>query len=338
LEARFAKERLAEENRAPPAIPANRMSRRAESKRPPGAADPDEPSAVGDAAPRRLAAGLYLVSTPIGHVRDITLRALDVLAGADALAAEDTRRMRRLLGSHGIALGRRPLVSYHDRNGPARRPLILRWLDEGRSVAYASDAGTPLVADPGHRLASAAREAGHPVTAVPGASALLAALTVSGLPTNRFLFAGFLPARQAARRAALAEIRDVPATIVFYESPRRAAAALGDMAAVLGGGREAALARELTKTFEEVRRMPLAELAARTAETPPLGEVVLLVGPPDPSDSAARAESRLDDALRDALSSASLSEAVRRVANDLSLPRRQVYARALALSGSEDRA
>ncbi len=283
-----------------------------------------------------LPAGLYLVATPIGHARDITLRALDVLRDADGLAAEDTRRTRQLLDIHGIQVGDRPLVSYHDRNGPARRPQILGWLADGKSIAYASDAGTPLVADPGYRLAEAAREAGHPVTVVPGASAVLAALSVAGLPTDRFYFGGFLPTRSAARRAALAELAGVPGTLVFFESPRRAAEALADMSYVLGPERDGALARELTKAFEEVRRGSLADLAEEAAEDPPRGEVVLLVGPRGAEATRADAAARLDAVLSAALETLSVKEAARSVATELGLPKREVYARALEMAKAAD--
>ena len=276
-----------------------------------------------------LGSGLYLVATPIGNARDITLRALDVLAGADVLAAEDTRHTRKLLEIHGIKRSG-PVVPYHDHNGPAQRPRLLAAMAEGRSVALVSDAGTPLVADPGYRLAVEAAAAGHAVTAVPGASALLAALAVAALPTDRFLFAGFLPPRQAARRRALAELVAVPATLVFYESPRRLAESLGDMAAVLGAGRAAAVCRELTKRFEEVTRAPLGELAAARAGAPdPKGEIVVLIGPP--IEEAAGAEA-LDAALARALAAASVRDAAAEVALALGLPRREVYARALALA------
>ena len=280
--------------------------------------------------PGPLAPGLYLVATPIGNARDITLRALDVLAAADVLAAEDTRNTRRLLTIHGV---RRPqggqLVPYHDHNGAAQRPRLLAALAEGRSVALVSDAGTPLVADPGYRLAAEAISAGHPVTAVPGASAALAALAVAGLPTDRFLFAGFPPPRSAARRRALAELAAVPGTLVFYESPRRLAASLADMAATLGADRPAAVCRELTKRFEETRRGTLGALAAEYAAAPePRGEVVVLVGPP--AAQAASGEA-LDAALAGALPGRSVRDAAEAVAAELGLPRRQVYARALAL-------
>ena len=220
-------------------------------------------------------------------------------------------------------------MPYHDHNGAAQRPRLLAALAEGRSVALVSDAGTPLVADPGYRLAAEAIAAGHPVTAVPGASAALAALAVAGLPTDRFLFAGFPPPRSAARRRALAELAAVPGTLVFYESPRRLAASLADMAATLGADRPAAVCRELTKRFEETRRGTLGALAAEYAAAPePRGEVVVLVGPP--AAQAASGEA-LDAALAAALPGRSVRDAAEAVAAELGLPRRQVYARALAL-------
>lgn len=305
------------------------MSMDEESKRIAPEAEEPRRTAV---APPPLAPGLYLVATPIGHAADITLRALDLLARADAIAAEDTRRTRKLMAIHGIDLGERPIVSYHDQNGPARRPLILRWLAEGRAVVYCSDAGTPLVADPGYRLAEAAIAGGHALTAAPGASAVLAGLSLSGLPTDRFLFAGFLPPKAGARRSALAELAKVPATLVFYESPRRLGAALADMAEILGP-RPAAVARELTKAHEEVRRGPLPDLAEAYAGAPPKGEIVVLIGPPDPAAERAEAAGGLDAALSEAMARMSLKDAAAEVAARLGLPRREVYARALALSG-----
>ncbi|MFO1210353.1 MAG: 16S rRNA (cytidine(1402)-2'-O)-methyltransferase [Amaricoccus sp.] len=292
--------------------------------------DGDPADASGTAGPgKALAPGLYLVATPIGNARDITLRALDILAAADILAAEDTRRTRQLLAIHGI--GRGGVVPYHDHNGAAQRPRLLAALAEGRSVALVSDAGTPMVADPGYRLAVEAIAAGHPVRAAPGASATLAALAVAGLPTDRFLFAGFLPPRSAARRRALAELAPVPATLVFYESPRRLAASLADMAAVLGDGRGAAVCRELTKRFEETRRGTLAALASEQAAGPePRGEVVVVVGPP--GEAPAASGDTLDAALAAALDTLSLKDAAAKVAAELGLPRRRVYARALALA------
>lgn len=289
-----------------------------------------QPGAVARAP---LAPGLYLVATPIGNAADITLRALDVLARADVLAAEDTRQTRKLMDIHGIPLAGRPMVSYNDRNGAARRPKILDWLREGLSVAYCSDAGTPLVADPGYRLAEAAIAEGLPLTAAPGASAVLTALSLAGLPTDRFLFAGFLPTKAGARKAELAELAAVPATLVFYESPRRLAATLAAMAEVLGGTRPAAVARELTKRFEEVRRGTLAELAAQyAAEDAPKGEAVVLVGPPDPETAHEDSTAGLDAALTAALATLSVKDAAREVAARLNLPRREVYARALEMT------
>ncbi|MEO1471702.1 MAG: 16S rRNA (cytidine(1402)-2'-O)-methyltransferase [Pseudomonadota bacterium] len=271
------------------------------------------------------------MATPIGHARDITLRALDVLAGCDAIAAEDTRETLKLMALHGVARAGRPVIAYHDRNAGEARPRIAAWLAEGRSVAYCSDAGTPLIADPGYRLVQLAVEAGAAVTAVPGASALLAGLSLSALPTDRFLFAGFLPAKSAARREALAGLAALPATLVFYESPHRVVASVADMAEVLGGARPAALARELTKRFETVRRMTLDALAAALAqEGAPKGEIVLVVAPPAAGD-ALPDDATLDAALRAAMREESLRDAARNVSDALGLPRRTVYARALAL-------
>ena len=279
--------------------------------------------------PAALAPGLYVVATPIGAARDVTLRALDILAAADVLAAEDTRETRRLLEIHGVRRTPRTILPYHDHNGAVQRPRLLAALAEGQSVALVSDAGTPLVADPGYRLVVEAIAAGHRVVAAPGASALLAALAVAGLPTDRFLFAGFLPPRDAARRRALAELAEVPATLVFYESPRRLAASLGAMAVTLGAGRPAAVCRELTKRFEEVRRGTLAALAAEYAGVAaPKGEIVVVVGPPLPRAVGVEA---LEGALAAALAEMSVKDAAAAVAARLGLPRREVYARALAM-------
>jgi 16S rRNA (cytidine1402-2'-O)-methyltransferase len=285
-----------------------------------------------DAPPgARLPPGLYVVATPIGNARDLTFRARDILAAADILAAEDTRQARKLLEIHGIRRAAGSILPYHDHNGAAQRPRLLAALAEGRSVALVSDAGTPLVADPGYRLTAEAAAAGHAVQAVPGPSALLAALAVAGLPTDRFLFAGFAPPRDAARRRFLAELAAVPATLILYESPRRLAASLAAMAATLGGGRPAAVCRELTKRFEETRRGTLAELAAQVAAGPaPKGEIVVVVGPP--LAAAAPPAAVLDTALADALAALSIRDAAAEVAAALGLPRRQVYTRALELA------
>ena len=305
------------------------MSRDRESKRS-GSGPQGKPD--GGVATPPLSPGLWLVATPIGNAADITLRALDVLARADVLAAEDTRRTRQLLDIHGVSLNARKMISYHDRNGAQRRPQILALLAEGKSVAYASDAGTPLIADPGYRLAAEVRDAGYEVHAAPGASAVLTALSLSGLPTDRFLFAGFLPPRQSARRKALSELAAVPATLVFYESPRRVAATLGDMAETLGADRDVALTRELTKKFEEVRRGTLGTLAAELAgQDAPRGEIVLVVG--GPSGTRENDAEDLDHLLSEALQTLGTKDAAREVATRTGLPRREVYARALVLSG-----
>lgn len=227
--------------------------------------------------PRPLEPGLHFVATPIGAARDITLRALDILAKADVLAAEDTRTLRHLMEIHGIALGDRRILAYHDHNGDRVRPMLLAQLAEGKTVAYASEAGTPLVADPGFPLARETVAAGHVVRAAPGPSALLAALTVACLPTDQFHFAGFLPTTRSARRRAIAALKQVPGTLVFYESPKRVRELLEDLCEELGQERQGAICRELTKRFEETRRGCLGDLLSQV-EDPLRGEVVLLVG------------------------------------------------------------
>lgn len=273
-----------------------------------------------------LEPGLYLLATPIGTARDITLRALDTLASADVIAAEDTRTARKLMEIHGIHLGDRPLIAYHDHNGPQVRPRLLRMIEEGRSVAYASEAGTPLVADPGFVLAREAIARGLPVTGAPGPSAVLAALTVAGLPSDRFLFAGFLPPAGAARRRALAEVAQVPATLIFFESPRRLSGSLRDFVEVLGADRGAAVCRELTKRFEEARRGTLAELADAYAGTPPKGEIVIVVD----RDRAGASAEDMEMALEAAMETMSVKDAAAHVAKALGLPKRDVYQAALA--------
>jgi 16S rRNA (cytidine1402-2'-O)-methyltransferase len=277
-----------------------------------------------------LKAGLYLVATPIGTAGDITLRALDILARADVLAAEDTRQLRRLMDIHGIKAHGRMILPYHDHNGAAQRPKLVALVQEGRVVACVSDAGTPLIADPGYKLARAMIDAGLPVTAAPGASALLAALSLAGLPTDRFLFAGFLPPRALARRRELAGLAGVAATLVFFESPRRLAGTLSDMATVLGQ-REAAVCRELTKKFEEVRRGTLESLALEFAGADVKGEIVVVVGPGLPV--AAQGED-VEKMLREALKVLSVKDAVRKVAQDSGASHKVVYGMALELSGA----
>ena len=287
---------------------------------------PPNPARDPARVPGALAPGLYLVATPIGSARDITLRALDILAAADVLAAEDTRTLRHLMEIHGIPLNGRPLVPLHDHNEGAASPRLLRAIAEGKSVAYASEAGTPLVSDPGFVLARAAVAENLPVTAAPGASAVLAALCVAGLPTDRFLFAGFPPATRSARLRFLEDLRPVQATLVLYESPKRLAALLADLAETLGPGRQAAICRELTKRFEEVRRGPLGDLAKAYAEEAVKGEVVVLV------DRAAETAADTADwqaALDRALETLSVKDAAAMVAEAFDLPRRDVYQVAL---------
>ncbi len=289
----------------------------------------DEQSQATDGQrPRKLSLspGLHIVATPIGNLRDITLRAVDVLQAADLIACEDTRVFAKLAAAYDIAA---PTIAYSDATQAAAEPRILRALEEGRRVALVSDAGMPLVSDPGYRLVRAAVTRGLLVTAAPGPSAVPMALALSGLPTERFFFGGFLPAKAVERRRAIAEAAVVPATLVFFEAPHRLAASLADFAELLGA-RPAAVARELTKLFEEVRRAPLDELAAHYERHPDVkGEIVLVIGPP--SAQVAPAAEALDDALRAALSGASVRDAAAEVAARYGLKRRDVYARALAL-------
>lgn len=282
----------------------------------------------GGTLPGRLTPGLHFIATPIGAARDITLRGLDILGAADVIAAEDTRTLRHLMEIHGIALNSRPLVAYHDHNGEVARPRLLRALEEGKSVAYASEAGTPLIADPGYQLGRAAIAAGHPVFAAPGPSAVLAALTVSGLPTDRFLFAGFPPNTESARHKWLREFASVPATLVFYESPKRVSDLLAAMVDEFGADRQAAVCRELTKRFEEVRRGMLGDLAQEYAGQAVKGEIVVLVDRPRGRQVSAE---DVDRALRERLSRMRVKDAAAEVAEIYGLPRREVYQAALAI-------
>jgi 16S rRNA (cytidine1402-2'-O)-methyltransferase len=266
-----------------------------------------------------LEPGLYLVATPIGNLGDTTLRALTTLARADVVVCEDTRHSRVLLEHFGI---RRALQTYQEHNAAAERPRLLALLEQGSSVAMISDAGTPLVSDPGYKLVREAAQRGIRVVAVPGPSATLAALSVAGLPTDSFLFAGFLPTKESARRTRLTELAGVPATLILFEAPGRIAGTLATIAE-LYGEREVAVARELTKRFEEVRRDTAAELAARAAAEPePRGELVIVIGPP-----AARqiSDAEIASRLRQALPEMSLRDAARGVATDLGVAKSRVY-------------
>lgn len=280
----------------------------------------------------KLNPGLYLVATPIGTARDITLRALDILASADVLVAEDTRTLRKLMEIHGIALGERQVLAYHDHNGAQMRPRLLALLEQGLTLAYASEAGTPMIADPGFDLARAAREAGYAVVAAPGPSAVVTALTVGGLPTDRFFFAGFLPNASGQRKTALRRYADIPGTLVFYESPKRIAAMLRDAAEVLGPQRQAAVCRELTKKFEEVLSGTLQDLAVACADRSLKGEIVVLI---ERKSSENIHESDLEEMLREALSGQTVRDAADAVAVRTGLPRRQVYQMALKLEQGE---
>jgi 16S rRNA (cytidine1402-2'-O)-methyltransferase len=299
---------------------------------------PDDPEGAESAPdlyhpPKAIEPGLHLVATPIGAARDITLRALDILAGADVLAAEDTRSLRRLMEIHGIRLGNRPLLAYHDHNGPRMRPVILRALAEGRSVAYASEAGTPMVADPGFTLAREVVAEGHVLRAAPGASAVLAALCVSGMASDRFCFLGFAPSQGAERKRFLTEAAGIPATLIFYESPRRIHRMLDELCEVVGEARDVALCRELTKKHEEVLRGPLSDVIMALRGRDLKGEIVLVVDRGAPV--AAMDDAALSEALGAALMGLPLRAAVDAVVGQTGLPRRRVYQAALALKAGD---
>ena len=285
---------------------------------------PSLPSDTGGTEPARLSPGLYIVAGPIGNLGDLTPRAADWLRRADLVACEDTRVTAKLLRAAGST---RPMQSYHEHSPPEAGERLLERMGR-EAVALVSDAGTPLISDPGFALVREARRRNIPVTTAPGPSAAIAALSVSGLPTDRFLFAGFLPPRSAARRQDIIGLRTVPATLIFYETAPRLADALADLAELLGD-RPAVVARELTKLHEEAVAGSLAELAARYRDAPTRGEIVLVIGPPQSEPGAATDD--LDVALRAALSAMSMGKAAASVAAALGLPRHEVYARALAL-------
>jgi 16S rRNA (cytidine1402-2'-O)-methyltransferase len=297
-----------------------------------GAGGPDPPDwRDADRTPgHALAPGLHLVATPIGNLGDITLRALWVLRGVERVLCEDTRVTARLLAHYGIE---KPLEAYHDHNADRVRPAVLEALRRGETLALVSDAGTPLVSDPGFKLVRAALAEGLPVTAAPGPSAALTALILSGLPPDRFLFAGFLPPRAAARRRALAQWAGLDATLIFFEGPSRIAAALADMADILGA-REAVVARELTKRHEELRRLPLDALARHYRDCgPPRGEAVIVVGPPAAAPVATNPD--VDARLRTLLGEYSLRDTVALLADETGVARRALYERALALTSDK---
>jgi len=281
--------------------------------------------------PIKLAPGLHVVATPIGNLTDVTLRALETLRAADLVLCEDTRVTSKLLDRYHL---RPTLLAYHDHNAAAVRPKILEKLATGAAIALVSDAGTPLISDPGYKLVAATLGAGHRVYPVPGASALLAALVAAGMPTDRFFFEGFLPAKPGQRKNRIAELADIPSTLVLYETGPRLAACLADLEEGFGP-RHAAICRELTKAFEETRRGKLDELAAyyRKAQEPK-GEIVIVVAPPEGKKSVSSEE--LDSKLKRALACGSLKDAVAAVSEETGMKRREVYARALALAHTED--
>jgi 16S rRNA (cytidine1402-2'-O)-methyltransferase len=279
-----------------------------------------------------LRPGLYLIATPIGTARDITLRALDILAAADVLVAEDTRSLRKLMDIHGVALRERPLFSYHDHNADRARPGVIAALKAGKSVVYASEAGTPLVADPGFDLARAVVAEGYALISAPGPSAVITALTLSGLPTDQFHFSGFLPNTKSRRKTALAALSKVPGTLVFYESPKRVAAMLADAAEVLGGDRQAVLCRELTKKFEEVLQAPLSELAEICANRNLKGEIVVLI---DRAPLSIINRDQLTSSLSAALETMSVRDAADKISAELGVKRREAYQLALKLEAEK---
>jgi len=282
-----------------------------------------------DLANRKLAAGLYVTATPIGNMADMSFRARAVLEGADIIACEDSRVTGKLLARFNI---KTPSISYHDHNEKKVLPQMMERLGAGQIVALVSDAGTPLISDPGYHLVRSAQQAGIFVCSIPGASAILAALASAGLPTDRFMFAGFLPSRSQARRTCLKDFVALKATLVFYESPNRLKDSLQDMLEILGD-REAAICRELTKLYEEIRRGSLADLVQHYRQADrPKGEIVVVVGPPQETKAPA---SQLDEALIAALETLSVKEAVASVTFTTGLKRKQVYQRALEISGKK---
>ena len=275
-----------------------------------------------------LSAGLYLVATPIGTAKDITLRALDILNSADVIAAEDTRTARKLMDIHGIATRGRRMIAYHDHNGAKARPELMRLIADGKSVAYVSEAGTPLIADPGFDLVRELRSENLPVIAAPGPSAVITALSIAGLPTDTFTFAGFAPNTGAARKKFLKKFAEAQGTLIFYESPKRLFNLLRDMLDIYGPDRRAAICRELTKKFEETISGSLQELHDTLAERTLKGEIVVLVDRPHGHATGADPSAE----LRLALATMKTREAAAHVAEKLSMPRRMLYQMALEIA------
>ena len=281
----------------------------------------------------KLSPGLYFVSTPIGSARDITLRALDILASADVLAAEDTRTLKKLLEIHGIQLKNRSLISYHDHNGSKARPRLLAHLEQGKSIAYASEAGTPLIADPGFSLLTEVLSAENNVISAPGPCALIAALTVAGLPTDRFSFEGFLPNNKSQRELKLRDLQSYRGTLIFYESAKRLSETLLKSAEVLGEDRQAVVCREITKKFEDIQRGSLKKLSGFYGDKNIKGEIVLLIaGATDPDVDLNKVEQHLKDALK----SMSVKDSAEAVALALNVSRRDVYQLALKIKSRSE--
>ena len=281
----------------------------------------------------KLSPGLYFVSTPIGTARDITLRALDILANADVLAAEDTRTLKKLLEIHGIQLKKRSLISYHDHNASKVRPKLLAHLDQGKSIAYASEAGTPLIADPGFSLLTEVLSLENNVTSAPGPCALIAALTVAGLPTDRFYFEGFLPTNKSQRELKFRELQFYRGTLIFYESAKRLKDTLVKAAEVFGGDRQGVVCREITKKFEDTKRGRLKELSEFYSDKNVKGEIVLLIAG---AGSTIIDRNELEQYVKDALKSMSVKDSADTVAIALNVPKRDVYQLALKIKSGGD--
>ena len=276
-----------------------------------------------------LNAGLYVVATPLGNARDITLRALDVLASADVLVAEDTRTLRKLLQIHGISLENRRIVAFHDHSGTGRVDQLVAAMAQGQSVALTSDAGTPLISDPGYELVMAAHAHGVPVTSAPGPSAVIAALSIAGVPTDRFSFMGFLPSQAGKRESVLQDCKAYAHPVLFYETAKRLGDSLAQIATTCGPDRGVVVCRELTKRFEDIQSGPVTELINHFAAKPPKGEIVLILCPPNQVETD---ENDIDQALVNALLTLRVKDAAALVAGAFNLPKRDVYQRALALT------